>query len=116
MKKTIAGLAIAGAALIGASPAFAMEVYSPSAHVGAWTESNDTKVAVMLHQQGIFGYSNYYRTTDSGSYYTLWNKTGRNGSVVYSNNGGRVTDMRACKYIKGDDYDNDECGKWEVRG
>ncbi|MFF0630788.1 hypothetical protein [Streptomyces sp. NPDC004296] len=113
MKKTIVGLAVAGAALAGASPAFAaFESYSPGGKVGSWTQNNDTQVAVMLHSARDIGFANYYRTTDPDSYYTLWNKGGP-GSTAYSGTGGRVTDLRTCTWVKDND---DECSRWEIRG
>ncbi|MFK0294446.1 hypothetical protein ACIQU6_28800 [Streptomyces sp. NPDC090442] len=114
MKKTIVGLAVAGAALMGASPAFAAyESYSPSSKAGSWTQKNDTQVAVMIHNRGTQAHADYYRTTDSGSYYTHWNKSGVVNNISYSGVGGRVTDLRTCNWVPDND---DQCSRWEVRG
>ncbi|MGW1374772.1 hypothetical protein ACWD6P_10955 [Streptomyces sp. NPDC002446] len=115
MKKTIVGLVVAGAALVGASPAVAaFESYSPGGKAGSWTQKKDTQVAVMIHKYGdISAFANYYRTTDPDSYYTLWNKSGGKGSIAYSGTGGRVTDLRTCNWVPDND---DECSRWEIRG
>ncbi|MGW1374771.1 hypothetical protein ACWD6P_10950 [Streptomyces sp. NPDC002446] len=113
MKKTIAGLVIAGTALMGASSAFAYESYSPSSKAGSWTQKSDTQVAVMIHSRGTKAHADYYRTTDSGSYYTLWNKSGIVNNIAHSGTGGRVTDLRTCNWVPDND---DECSRWEVRG
>ncbi|MFE3181577.1 hypothetical protein ACFXKR_11930 [Streptomyces violascens] len=111
MKKTVVGLVVAGAALIGASPASAaLESYSPSGKMGAWTQVNDTQVAVESHKTGTKGYANYYRTTDPSAYYTLWNKTGIVDNRAYSNIGNRVTQLRACNWVPDN---NDQCANWE---
>ncbi|MEU3990423.1 hypothetical protein [Streptomyces platensis] len=114
MKKTIVGLVVAGAALVGASPASAaFESYSPGSRAGSWTQKNDTQVAAKIHKLGTKAHADYYRTTDPGSYYTLWNKKSTLGSVTYSGVGGRVTDLRTCNWVPDND---DECSRWEIRG
>ncbi|MFD9629929.1 hypothetical protein [Streptomyces violascens] len=111
MKKTIVGLVVAGAALVGASPASAaFESYSPSGKMGSWTQASDTQVAIEAHKTGAKGYANYFRTTDPSSYYTLWNKTGIIDNRAYSNKGGQVLNLRACNWIPDND---DECARWE---
>ncbi|MEU2956057.1 hypothetical protein AB0M94_26090 [Streptomyces xanthochromogenes] len=105
------GLVVAGAALVGASPASAaLESYSPSAKMGAWSQANDTQVAVMNHKTGVKGYANYYRTTDPSAYYTTWNKSGIINNIAYSNIGNRVTSLRTCNWVPDND---DECARWE---
>ncbi|MFD5397475.1 hypothetical protein ACFWJW_25050 [Streptomyces sp. NPDC127097] len=112
MKKTIVGLVVAGAALVGASPASAaFESYSPSAKAGSWTQKNDTQVAAKIHSRGTKAHADYYRTTDSSSYYTLWNKSGMVNNVTYSGVGNRVVDLRTCNWVPDND---DECSRWEA--
>ncbi|WP_432096970.1 hypothetical protein [Streptomyces sp. bgisy100] len=113
MKKTVVGLVIAGAALLGASPASAaFESYSPEGKAGSWSQKNDTQVAVKIHTRGTKAYANYYRTTDSENFYTLWNKSGIKGNTTYSGIGGKVTDLRTCNSQTG----WDPCSDWEIAG
>ncbi|WP_274915188.1 hypothetical protein [Streptomyces sp. WZ-12] len=104
----LAGLAIGGLALVGASPAFAMEAYSPSAHAHAWTTTSDRVVKLQQNDLGK-SHADYYRTTDPNEPYHLWNKSGIMGSTATSGNGNRVVKMRACNWVKDND---DECGKY----
>ncbi|MFJ5588233.1 hypothetical protein ACIQCG_00615 [Streptomyces noursei] len=114
MKKAIVGCVVAGVALMGASPAVAAyESYSPGGKAGSWTQKKDAQVAAMIHSRGIKAHADYYRTTDSGSYYTLWNKSGIVNNIAYGGIGGRVTDLRTCNWVPDND---DECSRWEVRG
>ncbi|WP_369359750.1 hypothetical protein [Streptomyces sp. cg2] len=114
MKKTIVGLVVAGAALVGASPAVAaFESYSPGSKAGSWTQKSDTQVAVMMHDYKVSAFANYYRTTDPDSYYTLWNQKRIVNKITYSGIGGRVTDLRTCNWVPDND---DECSRWEIRG
>ncbi|MFK0294447.1 hypothetical protein ACIQU6_28805 [Streptomyces sp. NPDC090442] len=114
MKKTIVGLVVAGSALVGASPAVAaFESYSPGSKAGSWTQKNDTQVAVMIHKFPTKAHADYYRTTDPGSYYTHWNKSGSPNNISYSGVGGRVTDLRTCNWVPDND---DQCSRWEIRG
>ncbi|MFJ5676622.1 hypothetical protein [Streptomyces sp. NPDC093097] len=114
MKKTIVGLAVAGATLLAASPAFAaFESHSPGGAAGSWTQKSDTQVAAVIHKNGLKAHADYCRTTDSGSYYTLWNKSGTLNSIAYSGIGGRVTDLRTCTWVPDND---DQCSRWEIRG
>ncbi|MFJ6750005.1 MULTISPECIES: hypothetical protein [unclassified Streptomyces] len=114
MKKTIVALAVTGAALVGASPASAVfESYSPGSKAGSWTQSSDKQVAAMIHSRGTQAHADYYRTTDTSNYYTLWNKSGVVKKVTYSGVGNRVTDLRTCNWVPDND---DECSRWEIRG
>ncbi|MFJ6750004.1 MULTISPECIES: hypothetical protein [unclassified Streptomyces] len=114
LKKTIVALAVTGAALVGASPASAaFESYSPGSRAGSWTQKSDTQVAAMIHKLGTKAHADYYRTSDPGSYYTLWNKKATVNSITYSGVGNRVTDLRTCNWVPDND---DECSHWEIRG
>ncbi|MFC5719952.1 hypothetical protein ACFP1Z_07165 [Streptomyces gamaensis] len=103
----LAGLAIGGVALLGASPAFAMEAYSPSGRAHAFTTSSDR--AVKLEQLGLgMSHADYYRTTDPNEPYHLWNKGGI-GTTASSGVGNTVVKLRVCNWVKDN---NDECGKY----
>ncbi|GAA3169521.1 MULTISPECIES: hypothetical protein [Streptomyces] len=109
MKKTVVGLMVAGTTLMGATSASALEAWSPGGQAYSYTRSNNDQVGLKMYKANVKAHADYYRTTDPSSYYTLWHKSGINGSTVYSNHGGKVTQLRTCNWVPDND---DECSKF----
>ncbi|MFJ7156058.1 hypothetical protein ACIQUQ_14065 [Streptomyces sp. NPDC101118] len=107
MKKWIAGTVLTGVALLGASPAFALSAWSPSAKAYAETFSRDTAVSLTI-KTSQKAHTDYYRETDPSDPYHLWNK-GAKGSTTTSGYGGKITQLRACNWIPDND---DECSRY----
>ncbi|GHF29278.1 hypothetical protein GCM10010218_08040 [Streptomyces mashuensis] len=104
--RALAGLAVAGVALIGASPAFAeIRAYSPNGKAWAATGYNDTKLWLEQRTDGK-SHADYYRTDDDSPYH-LWNKS---GGVVSSSQGATIYKVRVCEWVPDN---NDNCGHWQ---
>ncbi|MCC3768208.1 hypothetical protein [Streptomyces sp. UNOC14_S4] len=116
MKRTVAkraaGLIVAGAALLAASPAVAssMGAYSPGGKAYAYSYGTNTIVAIKQNADGK-SYAAYKRAAGGGDTYHAWNKSGP-GTTEYSDPGSTVTQLRACNWIPDND---DECGSWSYR-
>ncbi|MFF4963097.1 hypothetical protein ACFY2Z_40145 [Streptomyces sp. NPDC001222] len=107
MKKMVIGVAIAGVAMLGASPAMALSAYSPSAKAYAETHASDSQVSLAIYTDQ-WAHADYYRTTDPSDPYHLWNKSAKD-TTSWSGKGGKVTQIRTCNWVKDND---DECSRW----
>ncbi|MEV0260288.1 hypothetical protein AB0I49_02940 [Streptomyces sp. NPDC050617] len=116
MKRTVAkraaGFVIAGAALLGASPAFAsdMGAYSPGNKAYTYSYGTNTKVAQNQKANGR-SHADYKRAAGGGDTYHLWNASGP-GTTQYSGVGSTVTQLRSCNWVPDND---DKCGSWAYR-
>ncbi|MEV0262785.1 hypothetical protein AB0I49_15790 [Streptomyces sp. NPDC050617] len=104
---TTAGAAIAFG-VVGTTTAFAdMDLYDSGA-VHSW-RSYSTKAAVEDTKGDSHSvYTRYNRNYPDNDVYTLWNKSGQ-GTKVWSNEGGRIWDMRACVSLQAEP---DSCSDW----
>ncbi|MGW3197209.1 hypothetical protein ACWDBD_21975 [Streptomyces sp. NPDC001118] len=107
MKKMVIGVAVAGMAMLGASPAMALSAWGPSSKSYAETRAGDSQVALSIYTNQ-YAHTDYYRTTDPSDPYHLWNKSAKN-TTTYSGKGGKIVQMRTCNWVKDND---DECSRW----
>ncbi|KNB50996.1 hypothetical protein [Streptomyces caatingaensis] len=115
MKRTtgrrLAVLALSGAALLGAPPAFAdISAYSPNGKAWAATGYSDTRVWLQQVSDGS-SHADYYRGDGSEGAYHLWNKRGP-GQTTSSGSGATIYKLRVCEWVPKND---DNCGSWQYR-
>ncbi|MFE5723422.1 MULTISPECIES: hypothetical protein [Streptomyces] len=98
--KTLA-VSLGAFAILGSSPAMAIDLNSSKdGQVHAYSYGTNTRVAVKdTKQDGNPVYVNYKRE-NSGSQYTLWNKSG-SGTTMTSNSGAAVYVIQACVSLGG---------------
>ncbi|MFI8105385.1 hypothetical protein [Streptomyces sp. NPDC086023] len=110
--KKIAALTIIGAALVGASPAFAGDMYAYRNGSEAWSRGTNGQVAVKdAKADSREVYSEYHRRyTDD---HELRNSSGY-GTIVYGpfDSTNYVRALKACVAIN---FQPDECSAWSYR-
>ncbi|THA83657.1 hypothetical protein [Streptomyces sp. A0592] len=99
-RKTLA-VSLGAIAVLGSSPAMAVDLSSSKdGQVHAYSYGTNTRVAVEdTKQDGYPVYVNYKRE-NSGSQYTLWNKSG-SGTTQTSAAGAAVYVIQACVSLSG---------------
>ncbi|MFZ3467468.1 hypothetical protein ACODT3_44020 [Streptomyces sp. 4.24] len=111
-KQKIMVLAVAGAALFGAAPAMADDMYGKRAGAEAWSRGTNGGVAVKDNwADGDETYAKYDRRTTSK--HELRNKSGA-VTTVYgpSDTTNYVRRLMACQEV---DFQPDDCSAWSYR-
>ncbi|WP_460068417.1 hypothetical protein [Streptomyces sp. YKOK-I1] len=106
----LAAVAIAAAALLGASPAGAQTLakWSPNSEAYAWSKGDNSTVSIREYSDN-YSHVDYYRAASQSTQRHLWNKSGINTTAT-SGSGSAIFKLRTCEWVK----DNDDiCSGWD---